>query len=240
MGRLIHKWLALQRKDRSGTITSKYLVIDGTFLERRHEPVLIVLDATTRRPIFWAYGASESMKYLPYLFLSMKERGCTPHAATIDGNPAFTKALRLVWPDIRIQRCIVHVQRQGLMWCRRNPKRPDARHLRKLFVSLTNIVSWEDASIFLECWNRWEARYGKRLAQEKSRGWVQSDVKRARSMLEKALPYLFPFLDDPHIPHTTNLAEGCISRLKGLLTDHRGLRSQDRENLVNAFLSCRN
>ena len=165
MRRLVRTWLRLQGEGRQVNITSKYLVIDGTFLERRHEPVLIVLDADTHRPIFWRYGVRLGMHDLPLLFFAMKERGCMPHAATVDGNPALSKALLLVWPWIRIQRCVVHVQRQGLMWCRRKPKRSDARHLRKLFVGLTNIASRSDVSAFLECWNQWEVRYEKRLSQ---------------------------------------------------------------------------
>lgn len=240
MRRLIRAWLEVWPEDHGDLSQTRYIVVDGTFLEGRKEPVILVLDALTHCPIFWRYGANESMRDLSVFFLSMKEAGCEPTAATVDGNPALARALLLVWPNILIQRCIVHVQRQGLMWCRRHPKRRDAFHLRKLFISLTKVASWADASVFLERWNQWEDRYGKRLEQEKSRGWVQSDLKRAQSMIQKSIPHLFLFLDDPNIPHTTNIAEGCISRLKGLLTDHRGLRFQDRKSLVHSFLSYRN
>ena len=53
----------------------------------------------------------------------------------IDGLAGFKKVIEEVYPFSIIQRCIVHIQRQGLMWCRRNPKRPDAKSLRRLFLT---------------------------------------------------------------------------------------------------------
>ena len=45
-------------------------------------------------------------------------------SATVDGNRHLLRILRQVWPTIVIQRCLVHIQRQGLSWCRQSPKRP--------------------------------------------------------------------------------------------------------------------
>ena len=62
------------------------------------------------------------------------------------------------------------------------------------------------------------------------RGWVISDLKRARSMLIKALPHMFHYLDDPAIPTTTNGLEGYFARLKNHYRHHRGLAITLRPN----------
>lgn len=239
MSRCIRAWLQTRSNEVKDFTHTKYLVLDGTFLKNRTEPVFIVLDATTRRPIFWKYGARESQRGLVPLFVQMKKQGCEPISATIDGNPAIFKSLRAVWPGIQIQRCLVHMQRQGLMWCRAYPKRRDAQMLRNLFLVIPYIQTHDEAYDLVTKWNRWDERYGRKLDRENEHGPIQSDVKRARSMLEHALPFLFLFLEDRCVPSTTNMAEGCISRLKLCLREHRGLQKTNRQDLVYWFLNTR-
>ena len=71
--------------------------------------------------------------------LLLADAGLSPDSVTVDGNPQQIKHLRLVWPLIVLQRCLVHVQRQGLSWCRRNPKRTDAKHLREIFLRISAV-----------------------------------------------------------------------------------------------------
>ena len=75
----------------------------------------------------------------------------------------------------------------------------------------------------------WERRFGLRIAQSPETGWVFSDLKRARSMLLAALPDMFRYLDDTHIPRTTNALEGYFGRLKQRYRQHRGLARHNRD-----------
>ena len=61
------------------------------------------------------------------------------------------------------------------------------------------------------------------------RGWVFSDLLRARSMLLKALPDLFHFITNKHIPSSTNTLESYFSRLKEHYRHHRGLAIHHRD-----------
>jgi hypothetical protein len=54
-------------------------------------------------------------------------------------------------------------------------------------------------------------------------------LKRARSMLLAALPDMFPYLDDIHIPTSTNALEGYFARLKHRYRQHRGLAPHHRD-----------
>ena len=189
------------------------------------------MDATTNTVIAGTYGVREnSTPQLNSFFIPLKERALSPVSCTVDGNPQVIKVLRDLWPDIIIQRCLVHIQRQGLMWCRRPPKRTDAKHLRDIFLQVTSIYSKPDRDLFLENVASFEDRYGQHIAIQPERGRVFSDIKRARSMLLKALPDMFHYLEDPRIPSSTNGLEGYFSRLKAHYRQHRGLHPSKRTN----------
>ena len=74
----------------------------------------------------------------------------------------------------------------------------------------------------------WEKEYGQFISTSSNKGKVFSDIKRARSMLIKALPNMFNYLEDPNIARTTNGLEGYYSRLKSHYRQHRGLSKEKR------------
>lgn len=213
----------------------KYLVFDGTYL---HRPVSIVvlMDGETKEIISGLYGVSESSaSSLQSFLVPLKERGLMPRSATTDGNPQVIRTIRMLWPGVILQRCVVHVQRQGIMWCRRPPKRTDAMRLRELFLRVRCIHTAEERDRFIEDFTAWEQHYGTRIKIRPERGRVFSDIKRARSMLCKALPDMFHYLDDPRIPLSTNGVENYFSRLKGDYRCHRGLHPSKRHNYFNWY-----
>ena len=188
------------------------------------------MNAENHHVLRGSYGVKEGGKDLLPLYLDLKDKGLNPKLATTDGNPQQIKYLRKVWPSIKIQRCIVHVQRQGLSWCRRNPKRSEAKQLRELFLALPEVITKQQSQDFIKAVQAWENRFGASIECSNNRGWVFSDLKRARSMLIKALPDLFHYVDDPYITRSTNAVEGYFSRLKEHYRLHRGLSKQNRKN----------
>ena len=225
--RIVRGWLAKappapqERLDRS-----HHLIFDGTFV---HRPTSLValMDASSGRLIYAQYPVSEnSEKQLRSFFAPLLVRGLNPMSCTVDGNPHAIRVLRALSPGIIIQRCLVHIQRQGLMWCRRNPRTPMARRLRDIFVKVTHIRTGPERDQFVAEVIEWETSYGRQIQRRPERGRVFSDIKRARSMLLRALPDMFHYLDeDPAIPRSTNRLEGYFSTLKAHYRQHRGLRS---------------
>lgn len=211
------------------------MIIDGTFL---HRPVSMItlMDASANRVISGKFGVSENSNAQLTAFLEpLKERGLAPLSCTLDGNPQMIQVVKEQWPNITIQRCLVHIQRQGLMWCRRYPKRSDAKKLRDLFRSVTAIYTKEDRDRFLSRVSEWEVKYGLFIATRPEKGRVFSDIKRARSMLLKALPNMFHYLENKDIPSTTNGLEGYFSRLKGHYRSHRGLSPTKRNSYFSWY-----
>ena len=210
--------------------TAQYLLFDGTFLHRPHS-IVVLMDGQTHQLVRGQFDIRENSEpELRAFFEPMMGEGLSPRSLTVDGNPQVIKVLRMLWPDAVIQRCLVHIQRQGLSWCRNSPKMVYARQLRQIFLRVSRVTTAADREAFLDLVTTWEARYGGEIAARKETGRVFSDVKRARSMLLRALPDMFHYLDDPQIPTTTNGLEGYFSRLKSHYRQHRGLSPHKRPN----------
>lgn len=213
----------------------QYLIFDGTFLHRQVS-VVALMDGGTKRIITGRYGVSENSEgQLRSFFAPLITRGLNPVSFTVDGSPQTIKIIKILWPKIVIQRCLIHIQRQGLVWCRNYPKTANARRLRDIFLRVTSIRTTQQRDKFLELVIEWEQKYGRDIAERPGKGWVFSDLKRARSMLIKALPYMFHYLSDQNIPFTTNSLEGYFSRLKRHYRQHRGLRKKKLENYFNWY-----
>jgi len=206
----------------------RYIICDGTFLEHR-TGIYAMMNANTKRLIYAAYDMPEGGHKLHAEYQTLSANGFNPVSATVDGNPQQIKYLRLAWPSIIIQRCIVHIQRQGLSWCRRNPKRTDAKHLRKIFLRICTVKTDSEVRKIKKDIFAWERRFGPAIVHSTDRGWVFGDLLRARSMILKSLPDLFHFVRNSHIPSSTNTLESYFSRLKEHYRHHRGLAVVHRD-----------
>ncbi|MCI0808918.1 MAG: hypothetical protein J4N63_07170, partial [Chloroflexi bacterium] len=102
---------------------------------------------------------------------------------------------------------------------------------------ISSVDTASDRETFFNLVTTWEARHGAEIAARKETGRVFGDVKRARSMLLRALPDMFYWrLDDPHISTTTNGLEGYFSRLKSHYRQHRGLSPPKATKLLRLVL----
>lgn len=218
----------------------KHIMIDGTFLIGR-TGILAVMDASFHKIIAGRYGIAENSSFQVKRFIeSLQKAGLYPASCVSDGNPQVIRVIKELWPNIIMQRCLVHIQRQGLMWCRRFPKRTDSKLLRELFLQVVSITNQDECTNFLIQLYLWEKRYGSLIAMSKERGRVFSDIGRARSMLIKAIPDMFHYLDNPDILKSTNGLEGYFSRLKAKYRQHRGLSKDRRFNYFQWYFTiCR-
>jgi hypothetical protein len=199
--RMIQYWLLRPPCDTGNLSAYRYLIFDGTIL-KRPRGIFAVMDAESCSVLYGEPDVSEGPTDLRRFCVSLAQRELSPTSATVDGNKHLIKILRTLWPKIIIQRCLVHIQRpaKGGMWCRINPKRTDAKHLRALFLQVMSIHTKADRDRFpaIGGVKKWEQKYGRRIASFPETGGVFSDLKRARSMLLSALPDMFHYLDDPN------------------------------------------
>lgn len=196
-----------------------------------NDSIIILMDSQDNTVIASKYPAREnSLPQLRAFLVALKQHGLSLQSVTVDGNPHVIRAFKEIWLDITIQRCLVHIQRQGLMWCRAQPRMELARELRELFLRTTYIRTEQEKEIFVDDLMRWEKKYGDMVNCFPSHHKTLSDLKRARSMILKALPDMFHYLNDRHIPFSTNGLEGYFSRVKWGYRNHRGLAEHKRIN----------
>lgn len=198
------------------------------------------MDAHTGRILTSTYTIRENYKTAYQLFHHLAEAGINPRAITVDGLPCVLQAIAAVWPGMTIQRCIVHIQRQGLSWLRRQPTTKAAQDLRDLLLSLPRATNRRQQRFFVERFNQWENRYGRLVKSMDSHHKVYSDLQRTRSLIIHALPDMFHFLDDPAIPASTNKIESYFSRLKSIFKRHVGLAKNHRESYFNWYVFLKN
>jgi len=216
----------------------KYLIFDGTYF--KHKNCFLLLLNRHGKAINYLYCIRENYANAMKVFQGTKKRGSEPTAITIDGNTNVIRALKTVWPDIIIQRCLTHIQRQGLMWLRRFPKSEPAKELRKIYLIIFGIKNYQLRDEFLCIFAQWEKHYGQLVKSLPSDHKVYGDLQRARSLLIHARPNMFHYLDDSKIAPTTNLIEGYFSTVKGRYKQHRGLSKINRPKYLSWYIYLKN
>ena len=233
--RVINYWLKKQPPKMKDLEEVKHVILDGTYINHR-TGIYVIMDGRRNRIVYGGYGISETGKHLKGLYDGLRQEGLNPLSATIDGSTQQFKYLTEAWNNLVVQRCLVHIQRQGLSWLRQKPKRREAVELRDLLLQVLYITTKEQSESFIKGFNAWESRFGPELKVSRNRGRVFGDLLRARTMITNALPYMFNYLDEPQIARTTNALEGYFARLKQKYRAHRGLAVSKRKNYFSWYL----
>lgn len=228
--RIIGYHLAQRPEVAADLNAARYVIMDGSYLQGRQQAVIGLADPTQNRIVTGIYGIKEGEARMYDFCGELVQRGLSPRSVTIDGLPQVHAMVNTLWPQAVVQRCLVHIQRQGLAWCRHQPKRLDTQQLREFFTRVMSIHTPMQRDDFIDRWHQWEERWGPAILASKETGWTFGDLKRARSLLTKALPYMFAYLDDPLIPKSTNWLEGYFSRLKSRYRQHRGMPVSKRQS----------
>jgi len=186
------------------------------------------MDACSQKIIAHIWEVKEGYKTTVEWFRALRQRGLEPFYFIMDGERSVIQAITEVWPRVKIQRCLRHIQREGMRWLRSRPKTEAANSLRGLLNTLCGIRTREEKELFLKTYDAWTVRYRDEV-MALPRGLVAyKDLKRTISLINNAIPDMFHFLDDPQVPNTTNTLESYYSRLKADYRRHRGLSKKHR------------
>src|SRR3989338_3724265 len=143
----------------------------------------------------------------------------------MDGEISVIRAIREAWPQTKIQRCLYHIQREGLVCVRILKKTKAGRKLRAILSTLASIKSFKDRDIFLELFHSWINAHYAFIKALPNTTIEFKDLKKTITLIKNALPDMFHYLSNPNIPSTTNALEGFFSRLKSDYQRHRGKRN---------------
>ena len=257
--RTLTRWFTLLWFITVPTATDPYRVYDQVFIDGTyfHNKCLLVA-CTDTHVIAWHWCLRESS----YEYLKLLDKIAQPFIVTTDGSGGALKALRIKWPGVRIQRCLVHVQRNTFTDISRNPIHPAHKAIRKLGYMLVQIRNLEDAARFSAAVHHTHITFADWLKERTYRSaipagqvpkWVSPNQKwwythrnarRALKRLETLIHdgHLFTFLDPPEgvaqdLKATTNLLEGGINKqLKDLAGNHRGMFDEHQRITMDWWL----
>ena len=226
---------------------ARIVAIDSVGVVKRSLVALVIQDVERSKPVWWQFAPYETFQHWLVAFRTMHERGACPVYAVSDGQRGLTKALLTVWPKIKHQRCLIHIDRQARAWLTRSPQTAAGKNLLTLIDQLFDIRTRRQKRRWLRSYRRWRKKYDTFLKERtegvrtKRQWWyTHRKLRGVRSLITNSLPYLFTFVRYPEVPRTSNHVEGGInSRLKDLLRIHRGLPAQHRRILTAWYLAKR-
>ena len=116
-----------------------YLLCDGTYFHQ--DGCLICFkDTLSHRIVSSLYTQREGYENVHGWFKKLHDRGLSITCITMDGERSVMRALKDVWPRARIQRCLYHIQREGMRWLRTYPCTDAGRQLRRLLGGLAVVL----------------------------------------------------------------------------------------------------
>lgn len=189
---------------------------------------MIIMNALDQSLIDIFYTAKEGTDQSSRWFLHLKQKGLNPHCTTMDGERRTMTITRTIWPGITIQRCLYHIQREGMRWLRSRPKTKAAQELRRLLNSLCSIRSIKERNQFLQNYRIWLKTYRDYVYSLPLQIKANFDLRRTIALIDNAIPDMFHYLMDSNIPPTSNMLEGFYSRLKLAYRFHRGLSQRHK------------
>jgi hypothetical protein len=221
------------------------LLVDGTYFSN---DLCLVLYRDNDIKYTQLYRFSDAERYSEICedLKNLALLGVQIESITCDGHRATLKAIKKVYPEIILQRCVVHVHRMANIWLRQRPKTQVTIELKRIINLLPLIKTHNDRKFFTKMFNQWHLQH-KDFVNEKSRNiitgrwWYKhKNLKRSTTLIQKALPNLFHYLDNPKIPKSTNGLESFFGHLKDNLSIHRGLSHHNRRAFILWYLHFKN
>lgn len=211
----------------------------------------LMIDGTYLGDICLLNYFDNDLKYLQYYEITQKENyidfrmglellkrsGLNIKSITSDGDRGLIRAINEVFPGVKHQRCIIHVQRMALAYLTRFPRYRAGRELRVIVLDLHKIFDHNDRAKWLGRYREWESKYYDFLNERSDylsdkRLYKHYGIRQAKIQIKNTLPHLFHYLDDPKIPKSNNGLECRFSYLKNNLRVHRGLSKEHKKSFL--------
>ena len=222
-----------------------HLLIDGTYFSNGLCLVLYY-DHDIRYVQLYRHSNQEKYKEIKEDLENLKRLDVAVYSVTCDGHKAILKAVKKVYPNAVIQRCLVHIKRQVKTYTSEQPKLLQAKELLKISRQITTIKTQEQCSLWLLKFYNWYHQ-NETFINEQSRSeqtgrmwYTHKKLHTACSLIINAIPNMFCYLNDDQIPYTTNRLESYFTHLKEKLTLHRGLKFEARKNFIKWYLHLKN
>ncbi len=211
--------------------------VDGIHVAKK----LVVLIACSRDHVLaWHLAQSECSSAWAALLLKVP----APTMVVTDGGSGFNKAVRAIWPDTRVQRCLVHVSRQVKRKTTLNPQLDAGKELLELARRLTKAKDADAAAMWIADYAQWCAKWERFLREftlkDGKKQYAHERLRSARLSLNALVKEgaLFTFIELQESvggvwDSTNNVIEGRVNaQIREMLRAHRGLSTTRRVKAV--------
>jgi hypothetical protein len=222
-----------------------HLIIDGTYF-KNDLCLVLYYDHDIKYVQMYRFSDRERYEEIREDLQQLKAIGVQIGSITCDGHRALLKAIKKVYPQVTVQRCLVHIQRMSRGWLSSRAKSDCARQLLIISQQVCDIRSIEQSYYWMAALVRWDQQYQYFISEKiinplTGQYWYRHRmIRRVRYLLIRALPNMFHYLADSGIPNSTNALEGYFSHLKNHLNIHRGLTLDHRRNFIRWYLHFNN
>jgi AraC-like DNA-binding protein len=220
------------------------LLIDATYFSN-NLCLVLYRDNTIKYTQLYRLTDGEWYDEIREDLLNLINMGVQIESITCDGHKSLLKAIRKVCKHVILQRCLVHIQRMCRIWLTMRPKSQAGNDLRIIVSKLHTIKTHNQRDYWVVSLVRWHKQYEDYI-KEKSyaqtgRYWYKHKLlRRSFTVIRRALPDMFPYLDNDRIPKSTNGLESFFGHLKSHITVHRGLSKLHRRNFIKWYLYFKN
>jgi len=222
------------KKSKQNTVPDVILVFDATHFG--NDTLLVARSPHLKKNVGWAWITEETKENYSLLKQNIENRGYHIKAVILDGRAGIPK----VFQGLPIQICQFH---QLQIVRRKLTLRPETNAGKELLTIGLNIVKYDQEKLDRDL-NNWYLKHEKFL-QEKTyilgtNRWrhTHRKIRSAYKSLQKNLPFLFTYQKylELNIPNTTNSLDGYFSRVKNLLSAHRGKSKERIRKIVTEIL----
>lgn len=207
--------------------------LDALYVKMRHEGrvenravyVAIGVDLEGRKEVLGLWtSANEGAKFWLGVLTELKNRGVRDVLIVcIDGLKGFPQAIESVFPEARIQLCIVHLVRASLNYVSWKERRRVAADLKAIYRAATERQAEQELTEFV---GRWGDKY-------------QAIGKLWKDNWERVIPF-FEFPPDVRrVIYTTNAVESLHMSLRKIIKTRGSFPSEDAA-LKLLYLALRN
>jgi putative transposase len=209
------------------------IFLDALYVKMRHEGrvenravyVAVGVDLEGRKDVLGLWSSSnEGAKFWLGVLTELKNRGVKDVLiACIDGLKGFAQAVEAVFPEARVQLCIVHLVRASLNYVNWKERKQVAADLKAIYRASTERQAQQELTEFIA---KWGDRY-----QAIGRLWKDN--------WERVIPFFeFP-MDVRRVMYTTNAVESLHMSLRKIIKT-RGSFPSEEAALKLLYLALRN
>jgi AraC-like DNA-binding protein len=243
--RLFAEWLGRAPTFRIKPRERVHLLVDGTYFTN-DLCLVLYYDSDVRYTQLYRFSSKEDYGEMKEDLENLMRLGVEVESITCDGHRSLLRAIRKVYPEVAVQRCVVHVQRQVATWLRKKPKLLISSELKAITAKLPLIQTHNDRLAWRQEFDGWLERnrgfvYEQSVSEATGKKWyTHKQLHQAVSHVLGAMPNLFHYLDNPAIPKSTNGLESFFGHLKDNLSIHRGLSQGHRRQFIRWYLHLKN